>query len=339
VIDMKVCLFVPKNSKLVKKSGIGRAIRHQKMALDLQGINHSAHLTEDCDIVHLNMVFKSSRKMVKKAHKAGKKVVYHAHTTAEDIENSFMFSNFYAKRFKKTLRKTYQSADYIITPTNYSRNILLNYGITKEIAAISNGIELKSYSQNKDKEQKFLEKFKINENDKIVMGVGLFFKRKGLLDFIAISKQMPDVKFFWFGHTPLLTLPKDIRKAIKGRPANCIFPGYVEGDIIQGAYSRSDCFFFPSFVENEGIVVLEALASRQKIIIRDVDTYTDWLTHGKNCLKGNNNEEFIEYISACINGEYEELRDEAYKVAEERSIEIVSEKIKAVYEKVLGSND
>ena len=58
----------------------------------------------------------------------------------------------------------------------------------------------------------------------------------------------------------------------------------------------ADAFFFPSYEETEGIVVLEALSSYQQVILRDIPVYEGWLIHGKNCYKGKDNDEFIELI-------------------------------------------
>lgn len=39
----------------------------------------------------------------------------------------------------------------------------------------------------------------------------------------------------------------------------------------------ADAFFFPSREETEGIVVLEALASRQHLVLRDIPVYDGWV--------------------------------------------------------------
>lgn len=39
----------------------------------------------------------------------------------------------------------------------------------------------------------------------------------------------------------------------------------------------ADAFFFPSREETEGIVVLEALASRQHLVLRDIPVYYGWV--------------------------------------------------------------
>ncbi len=76
--------------------------------------------------------------------------------------------------------------------------------------------------------------------------------------------------------------PKNIRQIVKEEhPDNVIFPGYIRGEIIEGAYSGADLFFFPSYEETEGIVVLEALASKQNVLVRDIPVYDGWLEDKK----------------------------------------------------------
>ena len=157
--------------------------------------------------------------------------------------------------------------------------------------------------------------------------IGLYFERKGILDFIEIAKKMPDVKFIWFGHTPALSIPKKVRDTIKNYPENVVFPGYVKGAVIEGAYMDADCFFFPSYEETEGIVVLEALASSQNVLVRDIPVYDPWLVDGKNCYKGKTNDEFMTMLRKILNHECLDLRSEGRKVAEERSIQNVGKKL------------
>ena len=141
------------------------------------------------------------------------------------------------------------------------------------IQAISNGIDLEKYRPDPMKEQKFREYFKLSPDQKVIICVGLFFERKGIIDFVEIAKKMPEY-----------SIPRNIRKIVKeDHPENVLFPGYIRGEIIEGAYSGADLFFFPSYEETEGIVVLEALASKQNVLVRDIPVYNGWLEDSKNC--------------------------------------------------------
>lgn len=96
--------------------------------------------------------------------------------------------------------------------------------------------------------------------------------------------------------------------------------------------------FFPSYEENEGIAVLEALSTECSVLIRNIPVYRDWMRSGKNCLKGNNVNEFADAILKLINDSSfaEELGKNGRKTAEERSLEKVGAKLKNIYEELLG---
>lgn len=334
---MKVLIYF-ESERLIKKSGIGRALEHQKEALTSVGIEYTLDPNcEDYDILHINTYGINSLNIVNQAKKRGKKVIYHAHSNGEDFKNSFVGSNQVATFYKKYLIKLYSEADHLIAPTLYAKEILESYGIKKPISVISNGIDLASFKPNHEKEKKFREYFKLEDTQKVIISVGLYFHRKGLLDFVEVARKFPQYTFIWFGHTPLYTVPKDIRQVVQeNHPENVIFPGYIKGDIIEGAYSNADLFFFPSYEETEGIVLLEALASHQNVLVRDIPVYKGWLEKNKNVYMGQTNEEFQELITAIIGKKVPDLTEAGFLVAQEKSIENVGLELEKVYQTVLA---
>ncbi|MEG2507185.1 MAG: glycosyltransferase [Longicatena sp.] len=332
---MKVLLYF-EGEKAISKSGIGRAFKHQKAALKSAGVSYTLDPNDDYDILHINTIGPNSASLIRKARKAGRKVIYHAHSTEEDFKNSFVLSNQLAPAFKKRLLHLYEKADRIITPTPYSKQLLEGYGLTQPIYAISNGIDLKRFDHNVDKINQFKEYFHIQPNDKVVISVGLFFERKGILDFVEVAKAMPQYKFIWFGHVPLYSIPKNIRQIVtKDHPDNVIFPGYISGNVIEGAFCGANAFFFPSKEETEGIVVLEALASYQNVILRDIPVYDPWLVDKENCYKGNNVEEFCSLVENVVEQKLPSLVEAGRQSAIARSIPEIGKQLKAVYEEVL----
>lgn len=154
-------------------------------------------------------------------------------------------------------------------------------------------LDLNRFDYNEEKVKAFRKYFSLKEDDKVILSVGLYFERKGILDFVEIAKMCPEYKFIWFGYTNPVMIPKPVRDVVDEYPNNVIFPGYVKGPIIEGAYAGADCFFFPSYEETEGIVVLEALAARQQVLLRDIGVFDPWLIDGVNCYKAHDNQEFI----------------------------------------------
>lgn len=331
---MKVLLYT-EGEKMFSKSGLGKAIKHQMKALEHVNIPYTTNPKDAYDIIHINFYGPKSYLYAKKAKKNGKKVVYHAHSTEEDFRNGFIFCKQIAPLFKKWLIKCYNLGDVIVTPTPYSKRLLENYGIKKKIYAISNGIELDKFKKDEKAGKRFREKYNYTEKDKVIIGIGLYIERKGIVDFVELAKRLPEYKFIWFGYSPLSAATKDARKAVNTKLDNLVFAGYVEQEVIKEAMNGCDIYLFPTFEETEGIPIIEACACKTTAIIRDIPIFDDWLEDGKNTYKAKDVDEFAEKIKKIINKKLPNLGEESYKIATKRDIKKVGEQLKEVYEYVL----
>lgn len=333
---MKIKLYFS-NEEALKRSGIGRALVHQKKALDLVNISYTTDKKDlEYDILHINTVLPDSNKAIAEARRLGKKVIYHAHSTEEDFKNSFIGSNTVSGIFKKWLVSVYRKADYILTPTPYSKKLLENYGMHVPIKSISNGVNLSDFCPTKEQVDLFCKQYNILAKDKVIISVGWLFERKGFDTFIEVANQLSEYKFMWFGDITGSHPTLKIKKMINNLPSNVILPGYVSGDIIKGAYGRSQLFFFPSREETEGIVVLEALACKTNVLLRDIPVFDPWLIDKVNCYKGKDTNDFVVKIRNIVNNEYPSLVEEGYKVAKERELAIIGKELLDVYQEVLN---
>lgn len=331
---MKVLLYT-ENEKMLRKSGLGKAIKHQQQALKENNIEYTTNPKDNYDIVHINYYGPKSYFLAKKARKQGKKVIYHAHSTEEDFRNSFIFSNTLAPLFKKWLIKCYTLGDHILTPTPYSKHLLENYGIKIPITDVSNGIDISFFEKNERLGKNFRKKYGYKSKDKIIMGVGLWIERKGILDFVELAKRLPEYKFIWFGQSPLNLTPRKIKKAIRTKLPNLTFAGYVEPEILKGAYSGCNLYLFPTYEETEGIPIMEACAAKIPAIIRDIPVFSSWLKDEVNVYKAKDIDDFEMKIKKVLNKEYKDLTSEGYKVAKEKDIKKVGKKLISVYKSVL----
>lgn len=333
---MKVFLY-SEAQKLIQKSGIGKTLSQQIEALRQNGVKTTLDPKDSYDIIDINTVFLRSRSMAKKVRTMGKPVVYHAHSTQEDFRNSFVGSNLLAPFVKKWLKSTYLLGDSIVTPTPYAKKLLQSYGIKKPIHCVSNGANLEFFKYSDEKAKNFRNRYNYKDTDKVIMSVGLYIQRKGILDFVEMAKRMPEYKFIWFGYTPLYSIPAKIRRAVKAEYPNLIFAGYQPSELLCEAYCGADLFWFPTYEETEGIVLLEALASKQNVLIRDIPIYEDWLTDGVNVYKGKNQDDFEEKIRQIVEGNLPDLTQQGYHVAEQRSLKEVGRQLKDIYTSLLDS--
>lgn len=329
---MKVLLY-PDTNRLL--GGIGTAIKNFKQAMKSANIKYTTDpSTDDFDILYIHLPDPLSLFLIKKAKMEEKKVIVHAHTTREDFVNSYRFSNSVADIVKKYLKYFYNQADLVLCPSNYTKNLLKHrYGI-KNIKYISNGVDIKKFKFNKKERKKYREKYKLNGT--VVFSVGHAIPRKGIFTFVRVAKKVKNVRFVWFGkvYSKLIT-PTNVINLIENSPENLIFTDYV--DNIRAAYAAGDIFLFPSFNENQGIVVLEAAAMKRPMLLRDIPVFREW-KENVHCLKAKTTSEFIKKLKILMNNEglRKEIVRNAYKeVRLNHSIESIGKQLKEIYSEIL----
>ena len=331
---MKILLYT-ESRKLLRHSGLGRAIEHQERALRENGVPFTTSPKEDYDLLHVNFYGPKTFFLVKKARRKGKKVVYHAHSTEEDFRNSYRCSNALAPLFKWWICRCYRMGDAIVTPTPYSKRLLEGYGLTN-VHAISNGVDTAFFQRDEEAGSAWREKLCLAPTDKVVLGIGLYLERKGILDFVEMARRMPDVKFVWLGHLNLSLVPDKIRRAVTCGLPNLLFPGYVPAEEVRAAMSGCDLYWFPTLEENEGIPALEACACKTPLLVRDIPVFSEWLTDGETCFKAKDVDGFEEKIRAVLSGSAPDLTEAAYQVALSHDVAPVGRELIKVYRSLLG---
>ncbi len=319
---------------MLKGSGIGTAIEHQRQALELVDIEVTRSHREKFDIIDINTIGPRAAYVAHKMRWKGVPVVMHTHTTAEDFANSFKFSNQLAPRLKGYLKYFYNQADMLISPTSYARDRVTGYGVNaKAMEVISNGVDTESFRYDLNLRESFRNMHGMQ--GVCVYSVGHVFKRKGVLDFLRLAREFPENEFMWIGRVYKNLVGSDIMSAVDNRPDNVRFTGYVK-DVV-AANCAGDIFLFPSYCENQGIAILEAACCAQAMIVRDIPAYDGWLIDGENCLMVKDEEGFKRHLERLI--EDEDLRarlgKNAHKMSADHSLKIVGKQLRNAYESVL----
>lgn len=335
VITMKVLIYENKNYQVVSKSGLAKAIKNQKKALMLNNIEYTTNINDDYDIVHINFYDPGSLIDITKFKKKKIPVVCHAHSTEEDFKNSFIFSNQIAPAFKLWLTNFYNNGDVIITPTPYSKSLLQAYKIKPNIIALSNGIDIKEYKTQRQNVAAFNQAYNLKQSDQLIISIGHLMERKGILDFIQLAETLPQYKFMWIGHTSDKLITTNVKNAIKKAPNNCIFTGFLEFENVLTALTRANLFLFASYEETEGIVVLEAMAMKVPVLLRNIPVYQEWIIDDFHAYKANNNDEFRQYITNILNKELPNLTKNAYHMVKEKDLKIIGRKLISIYQTTL----
>ena len=319
--------------KLVGRSGVGQALRHQAECLSRCGLPVTDRFAPDTNAVHINTVLPDAVVTALLARLRGRKVVWYGHSTMEDFRGSFRGSDLLAPLFRRWLTFCYGLGDVVLTPTPYSRRLLAGYGLRKPVYSLSNGVDVDFFHPDAAAKDTFRKRYHLGANEKTVISVGHTIARKGLPEFLELARKLPDVRFLWFGWTDPRLVPAAITRAIRNAPPNVLFPGFVDRERLREAYQGADVFAFLSHEETEGIVVLEALACGIPTVLRDIPVYDGWLEDRKTVYKASNPGEFQRIVMDLLAGTLPDLTAAGRQAAEERSLETVGERLKDIYRK------
>ena len=165
----------------------------------------------------------------------------------------------------------------------------------------------------------------------MVVSVGHYFERKGILDYIELARAMPEVCFFWFGYTEPALTPARVREAMAAAPGNLHFAGYVDQAALREAYCGADAFVFCSHEETEGIVVLEALACGVPVVVRDIPVYEGWLSDGREVLKRHDVAGFRSAIGDILGGAWPDLAKNGRAAACARNMKALGQRLCDLY--------
>lgn len=327
---MRVHLYTG-SLRLVEKSGVGQAVHHQNAMLEAAGVEVVTSWKQPADVVHINTVLPDAPLAALRAKLRGEAVVYYGHSTMQDFRNSFVGSNALAPLFRRWICFCYNRGDIVVTPTNYSKQLLDGYGLKRQVVPLSNGVDTAFFAPNAAAGQRFRAAYGFAASDKVVISVGHTIGRKGILDFIATAKALPQYRFVWFGYTAPALVPEEIRTAMDSAPQNLLFAGYVDQAALRDAYCGADAFAFCSHEETEGIVVLEALACGVPTLVRDIPVYADWLQDGQNAYKASDCAGFVRRLDGMLTGSLPSLADAGRTLAESRNIAAMGQKLCHLY--------
>lgn len=318
--------------KLVARSGVGQAVSHQRAMLESAGVTVTTGWRARADVVHINTVLPDSVFAALRARLRGERVIWYGHSTMQDFRDSFVGSNLLAPLFLHWICFCYNLADVVLTPTPYARRLLEGYQLRRPVVAISNGVDTGFFAPSPARRQAFRQKYGLADATPVVVSAGHYMERKGILEFIELARSMPEVRFFWFGYTDPALVPKNVRRAMAGAPANLAFPGFVQQAELRDAYCGADAFAFCSREETEGIVVLEALACGVPVVLRDIPVYGGWLHGGQDCYKAGDMVAFRAKVAGLLGGTLPSTGAAGRAVALARSLPAVGQSLCRIYD-------
>ena len=301
----------------VDGQGVGSAYLEQvELVKSSPKFNVLINSKEKADIVHAHTI--EPPNYLKMKRNKGVNVAY-CHFLPETLDGSIKLPKPIFSIFKKYVVSFYKQADYLVVVNPIFIEDLARHGVKREnIRYIPNYVSKEQFFKKTKKEVKTIrEKYSIDPDKFVVLGVGQVQTRKGVLDFIEVAKKLPDMEFVWCGGFSFGAITDgydELKKVYENPPKNVKFLGIIPREEMNDMYNMADVLFMPSYNELFPMSILEAVNSEKPLLLRDLDLYKDILF--KKYVSGKNNREFVK--------ELKRLRDDekAYKLESKNSKEI-----------------
>ena len=282
----------------IQGQGVGAATIEQ-MNLIKDRCNDSLELLENKgrgDILHVHTIDPRSSL---RARFSRVPVVMHVHFIPETLEGSIKLSKFASRVYNNYVVNTYRKATNIVVVNPIFIKDLARYGIPSDrVTYIPNFVnEQTFYPFDESQKVAVREKYGIDQDAFVVLGVGQVQTRKGVLDFVKVAELLPDIQFVWAGGFSFGKITdgyEELKKVIDNPPKNVKFLGIVNRANMNEIYNLSNVFFMPSYNELFPMAILESCSADVPMLLRDLELYEDILF--KKYLHASDNAGFVQLL-------------------------------------------
>jgi len=243
------------------------------------------------DIFHVQSPFSLGLTGLYIAKRMAKPVVATYHTLLPDFIKYYLpvpillkgnFLNDFTWRLSNYF---YNRCDLVLTPSGVMRDMLIKHDIRAPVQVLSNGIDLGVFKpESQDARVLIKDRFGLGKITLVHSGRMSYEKNIQVLikAFALIKKNIrEDVKFLMIGDGPALGDLKKMAEDLKVNQ-NMIFTGYMSRKFLLAFLKSSDIFVTASTMETQGIVVLEAMATRMAVIGADKMALPELIKDGIN---------------------------------------------------------
>jgi glycosyltransferase involved in cell wall biosynthesis len=197
-------------------------------------------------------------------------------------------ANRFLGRLAKLAGETAKEADLIVTISEYSFKKLQKYYDvdSSKVRIVPNGVDIEKYKPQENRGALKC-RFGLKEDVPVVLFVGSFISRKGILFLVEAAKQVvkthSSVQFVLVGVGPLKI--QLINRLVAAKLVdNFVFKSGLSEEELSALYGCSDVFVLPSIQEGQGIVLLEASASAVPVVAFDIGGVNEVVVKGETGL-------------------------------------------------------
>jgi glycosyltransferase involved in cell wall biosynthesis len=281
-----------KNRRVFRFKSV-RVIEKPEMRLAFPFVEHG-HLRDllrvRLDIVHAHTPFTMGLLAKHAAVRQRVPLVYTHHTHYPEYAKAYLREPLVFPYLAQALSTWFSNtSNAVLAPSPKIRRLLRTYGVTKPIHVLPTGIKLRQFRRtrtSREKARALRRRLGIADTANVLLFVGRMGREKNVQFLIHAFRELrlrrADVVFILVGDGPILSELKSLAKELG--LGDIVFAGAIPHTEIAAWYQMSDVFLFASLTDTQGIVILEALASRLGVIALRDAAFTDIVMNRKNGL-------------------------------------------------------
>jgi len=231
------------------------------------------------------------------------------------------------------------SARHVIAPSAKTCDILISYGVRKNISVVPTGIDLAAFRAARGEDEKIADlraQLNIAEHEKVIVNVGRMSKEKNLDEIlramVTYLPSNPDVKLLLVGAGAEREALEDfVNDANLG--SQVIFAGAQPHNMVPLYYALGDVFISASQSETQGLTYIEALAAGLPVIAKSDSCLLGVLYDDENGYSFINNDSLISALDSilCDDEKLERFSRCAQHTAEKFSNEAFAKALVVIY--------
>jgi len=232
------------------------------------GVPRIPDAVTDAGLVHAHTPFAVGVAGVRLARRADVPLVASYHTPTAEYANYLAVGDRTASALRDVSERYerwfYDRADLAVTPSEATRDHLQDHvGVSTPVEVVPNGVDVERFSPTDPTE--FLRSHGVDADGPLVGYTGRHGYEKRLDDIIAAAADL-DVTLLFGGDGPAR---EDLEEQAAAAGVDARFLGFLDRSEMAAFYTALDVFAFPSPVETQGLVALEANACGTPVVGAD----------------------------------------------------------------------
>jgi 1,2-diacylglycerol 3-alpha-glucosyltransferase len=238
------------------------------------------------EVVHIQSHFAVGRLTAKVARKLGIKVIGTNHFMPENLVIYLHSPAWFEKKVIKwawnDFKHIYEKLDIVTTPTQTAADLLKKYGFSKDVLAVSNGIDMKKFHPGQNAVY-IKERYKLPDKP-ILLYVGRLDKEKNVdLVLRALASLDPKIAphFLVAGKGYEMESLQRLAKELKIENS-VTFAGFVPDEDLPFLYNAVSVFINAGVAELQSLVTMEAMATGLPVIGVNAMALPELIHHEEN---------------------------------------------------------